>query len=169
MCHSGADLTDSPLGVLHDVGTILPTSGKRLGGKLTGLDVPTLKGVWENAPYLHDGRAATLRDIFTKFNPHDQIGHTSNLTATELDQLVAYLQQLDDLPEPRAGCACAVAQSEIPGHASVAVLALVALLRCRRRRGQGVPSVTLSTRKERDRGGAVGIAGTERDTAHSPA
>jgi MYXO-CTERM domain-containing protein len=137
-CHTGVDLTDSPLGALHDVGTILPTSGKRLGGQLLGFDVPTLKGVWENAPYLHDGRAATLMEIFTKFNPRDQIGHTSQLTTAELEQLVAYLEQLDDVPEARAGCACAVAQFESPGHASAALLALVVVLGRRRRRGWGI-------------------------------
>src|SRR6185295_6139849 len=63
-CHSGSDFTDSANGVLHDVGTIKPSSGKRLGGPLTGIDTPTLKGVWETAPYLHDGSASTLADIF---------------------------------------------------------------------------------------------------------
>jgi DNA-binding beta-propeller fold protein YncE len=97
-CHSGPDFTDSSAGMLHDVGTILPTSGKRLGGPLTGIDTPTLKGVWQTAPYLHDGRAATLPDIFVKYTK-DQMGKTSDLTSTELGQLVRYLQELDDVPE----------------------------------------------------------------------
>jgi cytochrome c peroxidase len=37
-CHSGPYFTDSPSGVLHDVGTITKTSGFRLGKPLTGLD-----------------------------------------------------------------------------------------------------------------------------------
>jgi YVTN family beta-propeller protein len=100
-CHSGPDLTDSGRGMLHDVGTILPTSGMRLGGKLAGIDTPTLKGVWQTAPYLHDGRAATLTEIFTKYTK-DEMGTTSKLTEAELGQLVRYLQELDDVPETPA-------------------------------------------------------------------
>ena len=37
-------------------------SGQRLGGPLTGIDMPTLRDVWATAPYLHDGSAATLGD-----------------------------------------------------------------------------------------------------------
>jgi MYXO-CTERM domain-containing protein len=100
-CHSGPDFTDStldPNGMLHDVGTILPTSGSRLGGPLLGIDTPSLKGVWQSAPYLHDGRAKTLGEIFIKYTK-DQMGKTSDLTPAELGQLVRYLQELDDVPE----------------------------------------------------------------------
>jgi len=97
-CHSGPDFTDSSANVLHDVGTILPTSGKRLGSTLIGIDTPTLKGLWQTAPYLHDGRAATLDEMFTKYTK-DRMGVTSDLTKTELDQLVRYLLELDDVPE----------------------------------------------------------------------
>ena len=51
-------------GTLHDVGTLRTTSGSRLGGPLTGIDTPTLIGVWETAPYFHDGSAATLDACF---------------------------------------------------------------------------------------------------------
>jgi YVTN family beta-propeller protein len=95
-CHSGSDFTDSASGVLHDVGTIKASSGKRLGATLTGFDTPTLKGLWDTAPYLHDGSAATLLDVITTANPGDRHGATSALTATQRAQLVAYLQQIDD-------------------------------------------------------------------------
>ena len=36
---------------------------------LLGLDTPSLLGVWETAPYLHDGSAATLRDVLTTAQP----------------------------------------------------------------------------------------------------
>jgi DNA-binding beta-propeller fold protein YncE len=82
-CHAGSEFTDSRSGLLHNVGTIKASSGKRNGQTLTGLDTPTLKGLWETAPYLHDGSAATLLDVLT--------------TATlQKNQLVAYLQQIDD-------------------------------------------------------------------------
>ncbi len=64
-CHSGSALTDSNTNALHDVGTLRTTSGQRLGALLTGIDTPTLRGVWANAPYFHDGSARVLDDVFT--------------------------------------------------------------------------------------------------------
>ncbi|MEE3372833.1 MAG: hypothetical protein VX346_26095 [Planctomycetota bacterium] len=55
-------------------------------------DVPSLLNVWETAPYLHDGRATTLREVVTLHNPHDQHGRTSHLNASELTDLVRFLQ-----------------------------------------------------------------------------
>ena len=65
-CHAPlTDHTDSTSGAsLHDVGTLRTSSGKRLGGALTGIDTPTLLGIWETAPYFHDGSAPTLADVF---------------------------------------------------------------------------------------------------------
>lgn len=94
-CHSGEAFTDSALGVLHDVGTLTPESGSRLGEALEGIDTPTLLGVWQTAPYLHDGSAPTLRDVLTTKNPDDLHGSTSGLIESEIDQLVAYLEQID--------------------------------------------------------------------------
>ncbi len=100
-CHAGAAFTDSKTGKMHDVGTLKPTSGNRLGKKLLGLDVPTLRDVWSTAPYLHDGSAATLNDVLTTNNATNGHGATSTLTTTEVNQLVAYLQQIDGT-EPAA-------------------------------------------------------------------
>jgi YVTN family beta-propeller protein len=102
-CHSGADFTDSATGVLHDVGTIKASSGKRLGGPLTGIDTPTLRGVWDSAPYLHDGSAATLMDVLTTANPAGLHGAASSLTAAQRQQLVSYLLQIDDSTDGAAG------------------------------------------------------------------
>ena len=66
-CHRpGSDYTDSTLGAatLHDVGTLRDSSGDRLGATLTGIDTPTLLGIWDSAPYFHDGSAETLDDVF---------------------------------------------------------------------------------------------------------
>jgi DNA-binding beta-propeller fold protein YncE len=65
-CHAPPRYTDSALGAgtLRDVGTLRETSGGRLGGALTGIDTPTLLGLWQTAPYFHDGSAATLDDVF---------------------------------------------------------------------------------------------------------
>lgn len=99
-CHKGPRLTDSQfvdpgVPLLHDVGTLGPGSGKRLGGPLTGLDTPSLHGLWRTPPYLHDGSAATLEAVIGAKNANDAHGVTSALSAGERAQLVAYLLCLD--------------------------------------------------------------------------
>ncbi|MBX7193174.1 MAG: hypothetical protein K1X94_14060 [Sandaracinaceae bacterium] len=98
-CHSGEAYTDSAflapgMPLLHDVGTLRPTSGMRLGGTLAGLDTPTLRGLWRTAPYLHDGSAVTLREVLTTRNAGDRHGVTSTLSAIELDDLETFLRSL---------------------------------------------------------------------------
>lgn len=100
-CHSGPHFTDSlltssPSGfVLHDVGTLSSTSGQRMGQPLTGLDTPTLKGVWNNGPYLHDGSAPTLRDVLVTRNTTNKHGKTTQLSSSQLQDLEAYLMAID--------------------------------------------------------------------------
>ena len=77
-CHSGPKMTNS---ALVDVGT----SGT--------FKVPRLLGLVDRAPYLHDGRAATLFDRFT-VGGGDQHGRTSQLTQAQIADLVAYLESL---------------------------------------------------------------------------
>jgi len=89
-CHSGAAFTDSSTNVLHDIGTLKPTSGSRLGGPLTGIDTPTLRDSWKTAPYLHDGSAATLS---AAIGAHAGVA----LTTTDLSNLAAYVGQIDAL------------------------------------------------------------------------
>lgn len=93
-CHSGPNYTDSALGLFHDVGTINALTGKRLGEFLFGLDTPTLKGLWNTAPYLHDGSASDLKTLL--MTPLH--GNAQGLSAHQLDQLVAFLLQLDETP-----------------------------------------------------------------------
>ena len=97
-CHSGGDFTDSPTRVRHDVGTIQKNSGQRLGGQLDGIDTPTLKGIWATEPYLHDGSAATLTEVILRAqaDPQQRHGQVRSLTSNEVDDLVAYLMQLDE-------------------------------------------------------------------------
>jgi len=66
-CHDPlSGYTDSIEGAaLHDVGTIRTSSGFRLGEPLTGIDTPTLMGIWETFPFFHDGSAEHLIDVFT--------------------------------------------------------------------------------------------------------
>jgi len=99
-CHAGPEYSDSALVAgeprLHDVGTITPGSGGRLGGALAGLDTPTLRGLWRTAPYLHDGSASTLDEVIGARNPDDRHGRTSHLSEAERRDLLAFLRSLDD-------------------------------------------------------------------------
>lgn len=84
-CHPPPLYTDLRL---HDVGTgaAADESGR--------FDTPTLVELWRTAPYLHHGRAATLREVLTTINPGDRHGRTSHLSSDEIDQLLEYLQSL---------------------------------------------------------------------------
>lgn len=95
-CHSGPDFTDSAEGLVHDVGTITELSGGRLGETLDGIDTPTLRGVWETAPYLHDGSASTMYEVFIEKNDTELHGATRALSEEELDDLVSYMLQIDN-------------------------------------------------------------------------
>jgi YVTN family beta-propeller protein len=57
-------------------------------------DTPTLTRVADNGPWLHDGRAKTLRELFALHNADDRMGRTSQLSPDDLDALVAYLETL---------------------------------------------------------------------------
>lgn len=96
-CHGGGAFSDSASLTRHDVGTLTAASGARLGQALDGLDTPTLRGLWSSAPYLHDGSAATLRDVLVARNPGGLHGNLSDRSSLQIDQLVSYLQSIDDL------------------------------------------------------------------------
>ena len=55
-------------------------------------DVPHLTGTGSKAPYLHDGSAFALKDIFRRLG--DGHGFVSDLSDADLDDLVAYLRSL---------------------------------------------------------------------------
>jgi hypothetical protein len=79
-CHSGAHLTNN---TFADVGT-----GARL-------QVPSLHGVSFRTPLMHNGCAASL---VQRFDPScgggEQHGHTSQLSASQLSDLIGYLETL---------------------------------------------------------------------------
>ena len=64
-CHFPPYFTDRQQ---RDVGTkqALDRQGK--------FDVPHLNNIYDSAPYLHNGMADTLEEIWTRFNPYDKHG-----------------------------------------------------------------------------------------------
>jgi cytochrome c peroxidase len=57
-------------------------------------DVPHLNNIYDSAPYLHNGIAETLEEIWTKYNPHDEHGVTNDMTKDQLNDLIEYLKTL---------------------------------------------------------------------------
>ena len=55
-------------------------------------DVPHLTDIAASAPYLHNGAAQTLEEIWTRFNMINRHGATHGLTRQELNDLIAYLK-----------------------------------------------------------------------------
>jgi YVTN family beta-propeller protein len=82
-CHSGPKGTSQKS---FDVGTRKPTDNTGL------LDTPQLTNIALTAPYLHDGSARTLEEIWTVYNPDDKHGRTNDLTKDELNDLIEYLR-----------------------------------------------------------------------------
>jgi YVTN family beta-propeller protein len=82
-CHSGPKGTNQKI---VDVGTRKPTDNTGL------LKSPPLTNIALTAPYLHDGSARSLEEIWTVFNPDDKHGRTNDLTKDELNDLIEYLR-----------------------------------------------------------------------------
>ena len=77
-CHTGEHMTDQEP---YDMFGI------------TAVRTPGLKGLALTAPYLHDGRAATLEDMLV-LSSAKQMGDTSMLSDAEIADLVLYLKSL---------------------------------------------------------------------------
>ncbi len=111
-CHSGPAFTDSGEGnptldltvmpKMHDVGTWVSTGAypdvavpDQIGDpRPAGMfDTPSLRGISDSAPYLHDGRAATLFDVFT-MAPKMVGPEAAALSQSDKAALVAYLRSL---------------------------------------------------------------------------
>ena len=78
-CHSGVYYTDM--------------KKYSIGGNVefeSGWDTPTLREVWRTAPYLFDGRAATLEDVFVKYKH----GIDKKISKKDVDALVEFVNSL---------------------------------------------------------------------------
>lgn len=82
-CHSGPKGTSQKS---FDVGTSKATDNP------AKFDTPQLLNIALTGPYLHDGSAHSLEEIWTVFNPNDKHGRTNDLTKDELNDLIEYLR-----------------------------------------------------------------------------
>jgi Cytochrome c peroxidase len=91
-CHSGPTFTDANT-KLHPVSDSVvepetPSYAARSATKL--YRTSPLKGVWQHAPYFHDGSAATLEDVVQVYNTKQSLG----LNAQQIADVAQYLKSL---------------------------------------------------------------------------
>ena len=93
-CHSGEVFTDAP--VLHpltdSMGEPEPNNGQSFASRTATHQYRTtpLKGVWQHAPYFHNGSAATLVNVVEKYNTRKALG----LSPAEIADVAEYLKSL---------------------------------------------------------------------------
>ena len=106
-CHGGVWFAPEPMGenpnisngqitdTLHNVGTKSPAD--KIGNG--AFDPPSLWGLHQTGPYLHDGSALTLYDVL-KNKKHLNAGLSQKdhreLSETQIEQLVRYLTTITD-------------------------------------------------------------------------
>ena len=71
-----------------DVSTLAATDDSML------FDTPHLNNIYASPPYLHDGRAKTLEEIWTIYGKDDKHGLAGDMTKNQLNDLVEYLKSL---------------------------------------------------------------------------
>jgi mono/diheme cytochrome c family protein len=76
----------------HERGDVYDVGSAAVGERNRSFLAPSLKGIGESAPYFHDGRYATLRDLLKLSD--GKMGQTSHLGEADLDALEAYLRTL---------------------------------------------------------------------------
>ena len=86
-CHPAPYFTNK---LMVDVGTLASSDDLIL------FDTPHLNNVVYSPPYLHDGRAASLEEIWTLYGKTEQHGSVNDLTKIQLNELIEYLKSLRD-------------------------------------------------------------------------
>jgi mono/diheme cytochrome c family protein len=92
-CHSGAQFTDANLR-LHSPAEAaseaagVPSYASRSATKQ--YRTAPLRGLWQHAPYFHNGSAATLRDVVASYNSRQMLG----LNREQVGDLAEYLKSL---------------------------------------------------------------------------
>ena len=92
VCHTGSDFTDANT-TLHSVLEVVsepevPSYAARSATKQ--YRTAPLKGVWQHAPYFHNGSAATLDEVVGKYNERKHL----QLTPAEVKDVAMYLKSL---------------------------------------------------------------------------
>jgi mono/diheme cytochrome c family protein len=89
-CHVGGSGTDNNTGTLHTPAETGVDGAYAARTPTKAYRTTPLRGLWQHAPYFHDGSAATLADVVAHYNRVRTLG----LTAEQQRELVEYLKSL---------------------------------------------------------------------------
>lgn len=91
-CHSSALFTDANTRLHPPADSMAEPESPSYASRSATKQYRTspLKGVWQHAPYFHDGSAATLADVVSIYNTRRSLG----LTAGQMSDLTEYLKSL---------------------------------------------------------------------------
>ena len=89
-CHVGVNGTDNNQGKLHAPSETGMDGAYAARTAQKSYRTTPLRGLWQHAPYFHDGSAATLADVVAHYNTVRNLG----LTAAQQRDLVAFLKTL---------------------------------------------------------------------------
>jgi len=88
VCHPAPLYTDLKQ---HDVGTVVQQGAEWFGPTI---DTPTLRLLYDSAPYFHDGSAPTLWDALTYPSPKSEHDLSKTLSESEIHALISFLLAL---------------------------------------------------------------------------
>jgi len=89
-CHVGANNTDNNSGVLHTPSETGQDAAYALRTANKAYRTTPLRGLWQHAPYFHDGSAANLDEVVAHYNNIRRL----NLSDAQQRDLVQYLKSL---------------------------------------------------------------------------
>ena len=89
-CHIGGSGTDNNDGKLHQPAETGMDAAYAMRTANKAYRTTPLRGLWQHAPYFHDGSAATLADVVTHYNRVRKLG----LTPEQQRDLIEYLKSL---------------------------------------------------------------------------
>jgi mono/diheme cytochrome c family protein len=89
-CHAGTLYTDVNRGVLHTPAEVGQDAAFANRSVTRAYRTTPLRGLWQHAPYFHDGSAATLADVVEHYESLFSLG----LSTQQKADLVEYLKSL---------------------------------------------------------------------------
>jgi mono/diheme cytochrome c family protein len=91
-CHTGSSFTDANATLHPPVDSVVEPEDPSYAARSATKQYRTspLRGLWQHAPYFHDGSAATLDEVGQRYNARLSLG----LTAQEIADLAQYLKSL---------------------------------------------------------------------------
>ncbi len=85
-CHPAPLFTDKRA---HNVGTAAAWDNP-----FEGFQTPSLVELWRTAPYMHNGHYRAVKEIFTEGKHGARYGNLSDLSSSDIDDLVEFLLSL---------------------------------------------------------------------------